>query len=77
MGTDGWKFSTAEETAGCIPDTVNNANYLREIYFQCEADYAGRFTVPVLFDKKTKTIVNNESSEIIRMLNSSFDEWYP
>ncbi|KAJ3056318.1 hypothetical protein HK102_011216, partial [Quaeritorhiza haematococci] len=57
MGQNGWKFSTPEETPGCIPDTVNGANYIREIYFKADPNYAKRFTVPVLWDKKLQTIV--------------------
>ncbi|CAG8757677.1 3706_t:CDS:2, partial [Racocetra persica] len=77
LGDGGWKFSTPEETPGSIPDTVNNAKYLRELYFKVNPDYDGRYTVPVLWDKKLQTIVNNESSEIIRMFNDAFDEFVP
>src|SRR5262249_10617640 len=55
------------------PDTVNGARHLHEIYRLAKRDYTGRVTVPVLWDRQTRTIVNNESSEIIRMLNSAFD----
>lgn len=48
--------------------------HLRDIYFFVNSSYEGRFTVPVLFDKKTQTIVNNESSEILRMLNTEVGE---
>ncbi|KAJ3292443.1 S-glutathionyl-(chloro)hydroquinone reductase [Rhizoclosmatium sp. JEL0117] len=75
MTPEGWHFSTPEETPGCIPDDVNNAKYIKEIYFKANAEYSGRFTVPVLWDKKEQTIVNNESSEIIRMLNSEFNDF--
>jgi putative glutathione S-transferase len=75
MTKDGWHFSTEQETKGCIPDPNLNAKFIREIYLKANLDYSGRFTVPVLFDKKLSTIVNNESSEIIRMLNSEFDQW--
>ena len=71
MLENGWTF---EEGEGVIADPVFNARYLHEIYTQVDPHYTGRVTVPVLFDKKTKTIVNNESSEIIRMLNSAFDD---
>ncbi|KAI8375581.1 extracellular matrix protein 4 [Blakeslea trispora] len=71
----GWKFSSSEECPGAIPDTVNNAQYIRELYFKVNPDYEGRFTVPVLWDKKLQTIVNNESSEIIRMFNTAFNEF--
>lgn len=50
------KFSSSEECPGAIPDTVNNAEYLRDIYFKANPKYEGRFTVPVLWDKKLNTI---------------------
>ena len=70
---EGWRFNP--EAPGCTPDTVNGFKFLRDIYFQSDPNYSGRFTVPVLYDKKTCKIVNNESSEIIRMLNSEFNEF--
>lgn len=71
-GDEGWVFS---EHDGCTLDEVNGTTRLHEIYTLARATYSGRVTVPVLWDKTTRTIVNNESSEIIRMLNSEFDEW--
>ena len=71
MGDKGWTFA---EGAGVIADPIVNASYLYEVYVAAKPDYTGRVTVPILWDKKTKTIVSNESSEIIRMLNSAFDE---
>ena len=70
MLEDGWTF---EEGEGVIGDPIFQARYLHQVYTAVKPDYTGRVTVPVLFDKKTKTIVNNESSEIIRMLNTAFD----
>ncbi|MEE8533953.1 MAG: glutathione S-transferase family protein [Alphaproteobacteria bacterium] len=70
MGEDGWEFT---DNPGCIPDSVNGARYLREVYARAKPDYTGRVTVPVLWDKERGTIVNNESAEIIRMFNSAFD----
>lgn len=70
MLENGWTF---EEGEGVIGDPIFKARYLYEVYTAVQPDYTGRVTVPVLFDRKTKTIVNNESSEIIRMLNSAFD----
>ena len=71
MLEQGWTF---EEGEGVIGDPIFKARYLHEVYTAVKPDYTGRVTVPVLFDKKTKTIVNNESSEIIRMLNTAFDD---
>jgi putative glutathione S-transferase len=72
MGDEGWVFSNFP---GAIPDTVNAKQRLYEIYLLAEPRYSGRVTVPVLWDKEKKTIVNNESSEIIRMFNSAFDKF--
>jgi glutathionyl-hydroquinone reductase len=65
----GWFFS---ENPAAIPDSVNNASYLQEIYLKAKPDYTGRVTVPVLWDKYDRTIVNNESREIIRMFDTEF-----
>ncbi|CAG8607874.1 1873_t:CDS:2, partial [Acaulospora colombiana] len=77
MGEKGWKFSTPDEIPGTIPDTVNNAQYISELYYKTKPDYEGRFTVPVLWDKKLGTIVTNESSDIIRMFYEVFDDYIP
>lgn len=71
MAEHGWTFAEGE---GVIPDPNVNARYLYEVYTAAQADYSGRVTVPILWDKQTQTIVSNESSEIIRMFNSAFDE---
>lgn len=70
MGAEGWTFAPGP---GVIADTVNGARRLADIYVAAKPDYTGRVTVPVLWDKATATIVNNESAEIIRMLGSAFD----
>lgn len=70
MLADGWTFNKDEGSTG---DDINGKSKLSEIYLMAEAKYTGRVSVPVLWDKRRKTIVNNESSEIIRMLNASFD----
>ena len=70
MAENGWTFEAGD---GVISDNVNGAEFMHEIYTNAEPKYSGRVTVPVLWDKKCGTIVSNESSEIIRMLNSAFD----
>jgi putative glutathione S-transferase len=70
MAENGWTFDPAP---GVVPDGVNGARYLYEVYAKSEPRYSGRVSVPVLWDKQTARIVNNESSEIIRMLGSAFD----
>jgi putative glutathione S-transferase len=72
MPVESWLFG---EYPGATEDHVNKANYLYENYLKADPDFNGLVTVPVLWDKKQQTIVNNESSEIIRMLNSAFDEF--
>jgi glutathionyl-hydroquinone reductase len=69
MGKEGWVFGTS----GVATDTVNGKAKLSEIYLLADPHFSGRVTVPVLWDKKTGTVVNNESAEIIRMFNSAFD----
>ncbi|PSM46340.1 glutathione-dependent reductase [Chroococcidiopsis sp. CCALA 051] len=69
MSDKGWMFSQAP---GAIPDWVNHAQYLQEIYLKADPKYTGRVTVPVLWDKQSQTIVNNESREIVRMFDVEF-----
>ena len=71
MAGNGWTFAPGD---GVVPDTVNGAEFLHQVYTAAKPDYSGRVTVPVLWDKKAGTIVSNESSEIIRMFNWAFDE---
>ncbi|RMB12688.1 glutathione S-transferase family protein [Eilatimonas milleporae] len=68
----GWTYDTGEGSTG---DTVNGTRYHHELYTRAKPDYSGRVTVPVLWDTKTNTIVNNESSDIIRMFNTAFDSF--
>jgi len=70
MGSEGWVFG---DFPGDTPDHLFGVKRLYEIYLKVNPTYSGRVTVPVLWDRQTNTIVNNESSEIIRMFNSAFD----
>jgi putative glutathione S-transferase len=72
MPTESWVFG---EYPGATEDHINHAHYLYENYLKADPDFGGLVTVPVLWDKKLETIVNNESSEIIRMFNSAFDDY--
>lgn len=72
ISDQGWRFSAGP---GCIPDSLYQSDYLWQIYVRANATYSGRVTVPVLWDRQTQTIVNNESRQIIQMLNSEFNEF--
>jgi len=65
-----WKFG---DMSGAIPDHINQATYLHEIYSKSDPEYTGRVTVPVLWDKQQNVIVSNESADIVRMFNTAFD----
>lgn len=67
----GWRFGGF---AGSDNDALNGATYMHELYSRADAQFTGRATVPVLWDKQTSTIVNNESADIVRMLNSAFND---
>lgn len=69
LGDQGWAFTGRD---GSDLDRVNGANYLHEIYTLADPTHTGRATVPVLWDKKTRTIVNNESSDIVRIFDKDF-----
>src|SRR5262249_31700134 len=71
-GPQGWKFGSR---AGATPDTANGKSELAEIYLLADPKFTGRVSVPVLWDKERRTIVNNESAEIIRMFNSAFNRF--
>jgi putative glutathione S-transferase len=71
MSSEGWSFSAP------LPDHINGFSYLHQLYTKTEPRHSGRVTVPVLWDKERNLIVNNESAEIIRMLNSEFAAYNP
>lgn len=77
MGSNGWRFVTEDEKdipVMCEPEPLFGFKNIRELYFKADPEYDGRFTVPALWDTKNNTIVNNESSEIIVMLNNLFND---
>lgn len=71
MGDQGWSFQPDD---GVIADPIHQAEFMHQIYTAAKPDYTGRVTVPVLWDRRTNAIVSNESSEIIQMFNSAFDD---
>lgn len=84
MGENGWSFQGEgfdDSVSGDGKDPVTGAEFVYQLYQKADPDFTGKATVPVLWDGKTETIVNNESSDIIRMFNSAFDasgaDYYP
>lgn len=77
MGENGWPFASVDPFPGADVDPLYNSKHVKDLYFKADPNYGGRFTVPVLWDKKQNTVVNNESSEIVRMLNSAFNDMLP
>ncbi|MDJ0942619.1 MAG: glutathione S-transferase family protein [Kiloniellales bacterium] len=75
MAENGWSFGNEDGDDAVTGDRVLGKDFLHQVYTAAKADYTGRVTVPVLWDKQRGTIVSNESSEIIRMLNAAFDQW--
>ncbi|KAG6807274.1 hypothetical protein H0H92_008162 [Tricholoma furcatifolium] len=77
LGKLGWPFANIDPYPGAEIDTLNGSKHIRDIYSKASPGYNGRFSVPVLWDKKIQTIVNNESSEILRMFNDAFNDLLP
>ncbi|KAF8715334.1 hypothetical protein AX14_012588 [Amanita brunnescens Koide BX004] len=77
MGPYGWPFANVDNFSSADVDPLYQSSHVKDLYFRANPDYSQRFTVPVLWDKKTHTIVNNESSEIIRIFNSAFNDLLP
>ncbi|MDX2366994.1 MAG: glutathione S-transferase family protein [Colwellia sp.] len=71
LGNQGWQFGGFD---GTKTDVINGAEFIHQLYTKADPDFTGRATVPVLWDKKNGTIVNNESADIIRMLNMAFSD---
>ncbi|KAL0576389.1 S-glutathionyl-(chloro)hydroquinone reductase, partial [Marasmius crinis-equi] len=78
MDSEGWRFDDADPVfPGAQLEPFYGFGHIRDLYFKAEPNFDGRFTVPVLWDKKLETIVNNESSEIIRIFNTAFNDMIP
>ncbi|WP_017222170.1 glutathione S-transferase family protein [Moritella dasanensis] len=84
MLSNGWEFGAIDDESHDYNDSLYQSDYVYQLYLKAAPDYEGRVTVPVLWDKQTQTIVNNESSEIIRIFNTAFndltgnhDDYYP
>lgn len=77
MGASGWPFASVDQFPGADVDPLYNSEHVKDLYLKADPNYAGRFTVPALWDKKTQSVVNNESSEIIRMFNTAFNDFIP
>jgi len=77
LGSNGWPFGNVDEFPGAEADPLFNSSYIKDLYLRADPEYASRFTVPVLWDKKLNTVVNNESAEIIRMFNTEFNDILP
>lgn len=72
MGKNGWSFEPDKD--GIVGDALFHSQFAHEIYTRADPHYTGRVTVPILWDKKTNTVVSNESADIIRMFNQAFDK---
>ena len=71
LGNQGWQFGGFD---GASTDVINGAEFMHQLYTKADPDFTGRATAPVLWDKQSGTIVNNESADIIRMLNTAFSD---
>ncbi|KXL42438.1 hypothetical protein M433DRAFT_71659 [Acidomyces richmondensis BFW] len=79
MGWPGWRFNHKDEThyEGSTEDKLFGSRFMHELYFKADPNYKGRYSVPVLWDKKLETIVNNESEELMRDLQTAFNQLLP
>ncbi len=71
---DSWRYASDPSFPDCVPDAVNGFEYLRDAYVASDPHYTGKVTVPTLWDRETNRILNNKSSEIIRMFNGAFND---
>ncbi|RDB24275.1 Glutathione S-transferase omega-like 2 [Hypsizygus marmoreus] len=77
LGPQGWPFASVDPFPGADVDPLYNSEHIKDLYLKADPEYSARFSVPVLWDKQNHTVVNNESSEIIRIFNSAFNDLLP
>ena len=77
MGSNGWPFAQVDAFPNADEDPLYHSEHVKDLYLKADPNYGGRFTVPLLWDKKLHTIVNNESSELIRIFNQEFNDLIP
>jgi len=77
LGVHGWPFASVDPFPGAEIDPLYNSEHIKDLYLRADPNYSARPTVPVLWDKKHHTVVNNDSAEIIRIFNGAFDDLLP
>ncbi|KAI0760500.1 glutathione S-transferase [Fomes fomentarius] len=77
FGENGWAFAKVDPYPGVDRDPLYDSEYLKDLYYRAEPTYSGKITVPMLWDKKTESIVNNESADIVRIFNTAFNQLLP
>ncbi|KAI0628583.1 glutathione S-transferase [Trametes polyzona] len=77
LGDESWPFASADDFPGAERDPLYDSKHVKDLYLRAAPNYAGSFSLPLLWDKKLETAVNNESADIVRIFNSAFDDLLP